>query len=256
MRDPLADALLRIRALEEQPLVVAHARPVIPPLRGVVLDAHGLARAVRVPMLDGDKVRVVIDGFRGRESQRARLHDAVDGPPDVDDAIPPLQELLGLRWVRDVQAHARLRRLGGLVDVRAVDGLAVRSGVLAADGVVEDDDAVGARDGVEQELLHLRVVDALDVVVRVEGLVGGRGGDVAEDLEGVAVEGVLVLAAADVGQLDLVQGLAEVALRLTLGRLLDVVEGRGAVGGRHVEGQFGLDGAAGDVAGVVILRGA
>ena len=97
--------LLRVIALQHQPLVILHPAPIAPPLAPGVLDRGRLARAVRVPVLDADH------GFVGHrraigEAERERLHGAVDGAPDVDDADAALEELGGFGG--EVVAHAGL----------------------------------------------------------------------------------------------------------------------------------------------------
>ena len=76
------------------------------------------------------------------------MHGPVDGSPDVDDAIPALEQVW--RFVPHVQLHTLFRGEGGLVDVCSQDGSAGRGGVGAADGVVEEEDALGAGDVVEE----------------------------------------------------------------------------------------------------------
>lgn len=59
VRHPLPHAVPAIKTLEEQPLVVIHAGPVVKLLRRAVSHRGRLARPVRIPMLDGDQVGVV-----------------------------------------------------------------------------------------------------------------------------------------------------------------------------------------------------
>lgn len=218
VRHALADAVLAVVALEEESLVVVHARPVVEGLIRVVTDGGGLAGAVRVAMLDGDEVVVVDGGGRG-EAQRVSLHGAVDGPPHVDDAVAALQQLLGVLGV--VQLDAPLGRARRLVDVHAGDGGAGRVWIGAAHRVVEEGDLVGAGDFVQQQLLHFRVVDFLDVFVVDEFRLFGR--DALDGLEGVLVQPELVLLAADVVHLHLNHGLAVVSLRSAFGLFLHEV---------------------------------
>lgn len=238
---------LAIEALEQDPLPLCGSAPVVP-LHPVRL-AHGgrLARAVRVPVLDPDH-GVVGHGARVRERERVLLHGAVDGAPDVDDAVAVAEQLV--RFVGEMVQDARARGLVRLVDVHAGDGGAGGAGAGLADRVVEQEDALRAR-LLEEEALDLRVVDALDLGVGVEGRAGGGGGDVAEGAEGVPVEREVGFAAADVVDLDRVLRVGEVALREAGGGFLDVVERLGAVARRLVEVQGGGDRSAGDIGRVV-----
>jgi hypothetical protein len=82
------------------------------------------------------------------------LVDGLDGPPDVDDLVAGLEELVGElgQVVGDAGARGRV----GLVNVHALDGATkgcgwgVLCGVLsrwrawATNGVVEDEDTGGA----------------------------------------------------------------------------------------------------------------
>lgn len=171
-------------------------------------------------------------------------HDgAIDRSPDVDDPEAALEQLV--RLVRVMQFHPPLRRPRRLVDVDPRDGSAGCVRVRPADRVVEDGDLVGAGDIVQQQPLDLGVVYALDVLVVQElGLLRRHALD---GLERVLVEMELVLAVADVVHFDLDDRLAEVALRVALGWLLDVVVRGAAVLGLFEEVEFGSDGASGDV---------
>lgn len=159
------------------------------------------------------------------------------GTTYIDDLEPLLQQRLGL--VREVVRHAADGGRVGLVDVHALDraaegldGTAV-SGVLglAADGVVEDEDAGGSGAGgcqflrwcwkrqensrVLEQLFSLGVVLGLDLVVVQEVLF--LAGVVVE-LEAVAIERVVGLVASDVGDDDLEgEGGSEVCLWAALG---------------------------------------
>lgn len=130
-------------------------------------------------------------------------------------------------------------------------GLAVRGWVSPPDRVVEDVDSVAPRDRGEQELFYLWVVVRLNrlVVAEVgaggEGLFrGGRHG--ADDLESVPVEGIVGLAAADVGDGDEARVWSQVPLRFARGRGVDVVEGCDAGGWWVREVELGGYGAPGD----------
>lgn len=155
---------------------------------------------MRVSVLHSHQIVFIVDGRGRRKRQRRRLHAAVQRPPDIDDAVTHTlaDDALCLGWITDVQPDAVLRRFAGLVDVCSVNGLARGGGILFTDGVVEDDDALGAGDVLLQQLLHFGVVEALDFGVGVEGGVSCCCGDVLEDLEGVCVEGVVCFVAADV----------------------------------------------------------
>ena len=114
-----------------------------------------------------------------------------------------------------------------MVVVPGWDGGGGGAGRGAADGVVEEQDAVCAGQLLEQEGFDFRVVDLLDVCVVREG--GFGGGDVRESGEGVAVEREGGLVAAQVGDGDGDVDGVEVALRLAGRGRFDVVEGFGAV---------------------------
>lgn len=135
-------------------------------------------------MLDGDH-RVSGHGVADGEGERV-LHDGpVERAPDVDDAVAALEQ--GVRLVGEVVAHALGGRLGRLVDVHAVDGAALGVGGRAPDGVVEDEDPLGAQ-LVPQELLDFRVVVLLDARVVGEGCFG-RGRDAVQgEARGVGAE--------------------------------------------------------------------
>ncbi|KAF7156650.1 hypothetical protein CNMCM6106_000940 [Aspergillus hiratsukae] len=126
-----------IRALQQQPLLILHAGEIHPPLVGIILDSHGLARP------------------------RA---------PDVDYAVACAfaQNALCLVGL-DVETDAVFGCFTGLIDMRSINWLSRGSGVLFADGMIEDNDAVGAGDMLAQQLLDFWVVEALDVGVGVEG---------------------------------------------------------------------------------------
>lgn len=230
-----------VRTLEQQALVVAHAGQVIPLLVGVVLDGGGVAGAVRVAVLDRHEV-LVAEGAAVGEGQRVGDDGPVQRPPHVDDAIAPLDQLLGL--VRQVVLDAHLGRDGRLVDVGARDGSAVGVGPRTADGVVEDEDAVRTGHVVENDLLDLRVVLLLDGVVVDEVLLFRL--DALDEGEGVLVEIKILLPAAGILDGYVVWRGAEVALRHAFGLLLDeVVRGR-AIGRRVEEIELSGDGAARD----------
>lgn len=118
--------------------------------------------------------------------------------------------------------HALLGRAGDLVDMRSVHGTTLGVGTRATDGVVEDEDFVCAGDVVEEYFLYFGVVVFLDVVV-VEKLGFAQRGDVLEDGEGVFVEGVGGLVAADVVNCHVVRGGAVVVLGGAFGLLVDPV---------------------------------
>lgn len=150
---------LTVEALQQQALVARHPAEIVPLLAGVIRYRGRLADVpVRVAVLDGDDV-ILAQRRAGAEGQRHGLDRVlVERAPDVDDAVAPAQQGLGLVGVGDVAPHAL--RGGGrrLVDVRELHGAARGGGVGAADGVVEDDDACAAWDGGEEQLLDFGVV--------------------------------------------------------------------------------------------------
>lgn len=234
---------LAVEAFEEQALVARHAAQVVPLLALVVRDGGRLADVTtRIAMLDGDEIALFEGGAR-REAQRHRLDRLlVERAPDVDDAEAPLEKRLGL--VAHVPVHALLGRVLGLVDVHELHGLAVGVGRGAAHRVVEQEHPAASRDVVEQQLLDLRVVVGLDGLVVGELDLLGLGHPL-DDLEGVVVERVLGLAAADVLDRHFLLELLDVPLRLVGRRRVDVVEGYLALGRRAREVQLDADGAMG-----------
>lgn len=238
-----SDLLVAIETLQQQPLLVRHARPIIPRLPLAMLHPGRLPGPVGISVLDGDEV-LVHDGSGVRERQREGLDGPVERTPYVDDTVAAAEERVGLGG-GEVVADTGFGRAGGLVDVDASDGGAGSGGVSAADGVVEEEDAGCAGDVVEDEALDFGVVDFFDVCVVGEVFFGA--GDVGEGFEGVVVEREGGFLAADVVDLDRGVRIAEVALWLVLRRLFDVVEGLGAVGWWRVELQLRCDWASRDV---------
>ena len=147
-----------------------------------------------------------------------------------------------------MEFDALLRGRGRLVDVHAGDGGARRGRVRAADGVVEEEDAVGAGDVVEDQFLDFRVVDLFDVLVVAEVLLCRI--NALQGREGGGCEREVGFAGADVVDGHGRGGVCEVPLRFALRGLFDVVEGSGVVFWRGVELEGGVYGAAGDVGGV------
>lgn len=239
VRHPLPDASPTVETLEEQPLVVVHARPVVKLLVGVVPHGGRLARAVGVPVLDGHQVRIVDRVGRG-ETQRVRDDGAVDGSPHVDDPVPLTftEQLVGPVGV--VQLDPPPGRPLRLVHVDPGHGGPGSVRVRPSDGVVEDGDLVGAGDDVQQQPFDFGVVHPLDVVV-VDELRLPRGRHALDGLKGVLVQTEIFLPTSDVVHLDLDHVLAKVALGSTLGWLLDVIVRRAAVFGVPEKVEFGPD---------------
>jgi hypothetical protein len=214
---------LGIEALQEQALVVAHGRPVIPLHARVVLDGDGVAGAVRVAVLDRDQ-HVVGHGRAVGHGERRALDRPVERAPHVDQPHAALQQRVGL--VRQVHAHALQRRGRRLVDVRAHHRLAVAGLVGAADRVVEDEHALGrAGQGLQQQLLDLGVVCFLDALRAAEvGL--GRACEVVgrHGQEGVVCEREAGFATAHVPDCDFVRAGLDIALWLAFRRLFYKVE--------------------------------
>lgn len=141
-----------------------------------------------------------IDASRGGECQRRGLDwVTAQRTPDVYDAVTACEEFLGFGFVWDVQGDSFRCCARGLVDVGAGDGLTGSTVFLATDCVVEEDYFVGCWDGLAQEGFDFWVVDFADGGVGIEGAVGCFCGDVLEGLDGVFVEVVARLLAADVG---------------------------------------------------------
>lgn len=146
VRDPPRPPVrLCIKALDQQHLLGRQAALVVPAVRVVVPNLQRLAAAglrLGVDEACGDKV-CVGHGVGVRDGEGVALHGR-DGPPDVDDLHPALEQLV--RLVREVVRHPRERGRVGLVYVHPLDrtparglGASVR-GQLAADRVVKDED--------------------------------------------------------------------------------------------------------------------
>lgn len=192
MRHP-HPAILRIPALQQHPLPLLHPAPIPPLLPLRPRDRRRLPRACRVAVFDGRDGRVR-DGGGGGEGEGVGGYGGGEGAPDVDDAdalILGFRGGGGGRGRGEVQFDALCGGACGLVDVDARDGVARGRRVGAADGVVEDEDLLGARLG-EEEAFDFRVVVGFDGLVvgvrREEGVPGDFGGDVLQGGEGVRVE--------------------------------------------------------------------
>ncbi|KAB8349422.1 hypothetical protein FH972_023449 [Carpinus fangiana] len=199
-----------VEALQQDALVVVDAAPVVPLVLRVVPDGGRLAGAVGVAMLDGHHVAV-----RHRRAVGKGQREGLD---------------------LAVEADALLGRLGRLVDVGARHRRSVGVWLCAAHGVVEEQHARGALGLLQQQLLDLGVVVCLDalVVVPVDGRVVGV---VAQGGECLLVEIEFALEPASIFERDLVVRVAEVALGLAGGWLLDKVERVAAILGLLVEVQ-------------------
>lgn len=212
MRHP--GPFLTIKTLQEQAFLIPDPTPITPLLSLIRPHRRRLARAVGVPMFDAHEI-LIPEGAPIRKRQGRRFHRAIDGPPHIDEPDPSLEQFG--RFVGQVVAHARVGRGGGLIDVGALDGPALRIRAGAADGVVEDQDPVrGAGDTLEQGFLDFGVVVSLHGGVVSEVPLGGEA-DVGEGGEGVGVEGVGGFGAADVGDEGGSRVVAEVALWLAGG---------------------------------------
>ena len=86
--------------------------------------------------------RIVLKSPGVRERKRGSLHGPIEGPPDVDDADAGFQK--GVSFGGEVVVNALGSRFLRLVDVHAGDGVAGAGG--AADGVIEEKDALGGGD--------------------------------------------------------------------------------------------------------------
>ena len=80
---------LRIKTLQQQPLLILHTTPIEPFLALTVLHAGRLACAIRIPMLNRHEI-VIRHAVRGREAERERLNGPVKRPPDVYDPVAAL----------------------------------------------------------------------------------------------------------------------------------------------------------------------
>ena len=139
--------ILRVKTLQKQPLVISHSTPIIPLGLGIELHAGRLACPLGVSMLNRHQITVF---HRGRvcHGEGMRLNRAVDGTPDVDDAVATLQKFG--RLGAHVEFHTLLGRVGRLIDVCSEHGRAGSGGIGAANGVVEEEDPLRAIDMVQQ----------------------------------------------------------------------------------------------------------
>ena len=203
-------------------------------------DCRRLAIPIGVSVLNRHD-RLVAYTRTVREPQREGLHGPVERAPDVDEPHAGLEQLFCFGG--EMVAHAGFGGGFRLVNVDAHDGVAGCGGVGVADGVVEDEDAFGAGDVVEEGALDFGVVVRFDGGVGGE-VNGGRGGG-AEGGEGVGVEGegLAGVVVAEVGDLHRDGGVGEIALGMACWGLLDIVEGFGAVGRGVVEREVGSYGA-------------
>ena len=187
-------------------------------------------------MLDGDEVGIV-DAARVRDRERETLHGArVQRSPYIDEPDARFQRFVGVRPVREMEAHASGGAGRRLVDVDFDDGGAGSGGTRTADGVVEDEDAGGrAGDGgvAEEEALDFWIIVAFDEVVGLEGRGCSGAGDLGQRGEGVGVEieGRGCVVRAYVADGDFVDFVAVVALWDTFRLLFDVVVWFGVIGG-------------------------
>lgn len=232
---------MAVEALEQETLAASHAAEVVPLLLRILADgSRPAAVTVWISVLNGNDILVLDRGGRCHGKGERFNRTLVERTPDIDNTVAALKKLAGL--VREVSTDTLSRGVGGLVNMNTGHRGALR--VRTTDGVIEDVDAIGARDVIQEELFNLRIVLFLNgLVVEELSLVGW--GDVLDDLEGVLVKVEGGLVAANVVDDSVVGGVGEVALRLTLGRSVDEVEGLSAVNGRFVEVEGCGDVAAG-----------
>ena len=214
------------------------------PLLILMLHRRRLPVTVWVPVLDANQV-LIPHRRRVRKSERGSLHGAVEGPPHIDDPYAPSEQLIG--FVGEVVVHARRGGLGGLVDVHPGHWVSVAGG--AADGVVEEEDALGAGKVFEEKGFDFGVVVLLDGCVFGEGSLRRRRGRQGGERIGVDVEvGFLT---SNVVDGDWKVRVTVVALGLAVRCRFDVVERLGAVFGGFVECKLGGEGASRNVGRVV-----
>ena len=96
------------------------------------------------------------------------LNRSVERAPYIDDTDAVIQE--GFGFGGEVVVHASCGGGFGLVDVYPGDRFAVAT--CAADGVVEEEDALCARDVLQEKFFHFRVVVLLDGCVIREVFLG------------------------------------------------------------------------------------
>ncbi|KAL5920814.1 hypothetical protein ACKVWC_011559 [Pyricularia oryzae] len=112
---------VRVEALYEQHVLWRHAPLVVPAMLRVVANHPLLPLKV---VLDHDGLDQVLVWNRGRVRHRDWvLAYCLYGPPDVDDLVAPLDQLVGL--VGELPPQPELGAVVRLVDVRLCDGPAV-----------------------------------------------------------------------------------------------------------------------------------
>src|SRR5689334_10193726 len=202
---------------DEQHLVGLHVREIVPAVRWVVRDPRGLAAHMGVDKITGDQI-VVGEAARVAQRQRRILYRPPDRAPHVDDAETVLQEFF--RVGAEMVAHPARRRVHGMVIMHLPrgHGEALPRGV--AHVVVEDGDTASAQ-LIAHQALDFRVVDALDLLRRIE--IRDRGWRLDQG-EAVAVERELRFRAARVLDCDVVRIVGAVPTRHA-GRRLDAVPG-------------------------------
>ena len=147
--------LLAIKTLQQNPLVVINARPVIPPLVQMRHRNH-LAGLIQVLVLDRHQ-RIISHGLGVGERERRALRRAVQGALDVDDADAVLEK--SWDFVGEEGLYAPDRRCWRLVDMDAQDRGPVSA--YAVVGVVEHERTFHARDVLQEKLFDLGVSSSL-----------------------------------------------------------------------------------------------
>ncbi|KAK4672193.1 hypothetical protein QC763_100040 [Podospora pseudopauciseta] len=117
----------------------------------------------------------VVDHGEGKVGSRV-----ADGSPDVDELVALLEEGICFFLGSDMSPDSGLGSFGCLINVDLLDRLAGGAGVVPADGVVKDLDALdllaAVLESFSQEGFHLGVVFGADGLVVLEIFWGGGGG--------------------------------------------------------------------------------
>jgi len=95
VRNP--STVFAIVALQKQPLVIRHARKIVPLCIRCVFDTRRLASAVGISMLNRNN-ELVFHGIAAGESQRVRDDWSVQGTPYVNDAVAAFEEGFSFFW--------------------------------------------------------------------------------------------------------------------------------------------------------------
>ena len=95
---PLPNILIAVKALEQQPILIRHARPVVPLLARVIRNSSCLPITVWIPVLNWYQIAISYGLAVGDCERSVQDRAFVYRTPYVDDAVAPLQKLLSFVW--------------------------------------------------------------------------------------------------------------------------------------------------------------